>query len=464
MPDTERVESMQESAECRAFRKCFSILADGILDPGRLAVELYTRGWIGADLRTEAQKPEISERVKIEKVLSAVERQLVVTPVTKFSEFLDILQQEPSLKHLAARLEKSYHAELNDYQHSVHSGVWQLDVLNTYASYLKSVYTRVKLLVYDKWPPVKPKKYINLTIIEKNEIPRQEAYQFIKGMVYGVIDQIKESKRSMNMCQFVQLLNGSHPKRILVEGAPGVGKSTFAWKLCHKWGRGKLLQQYKLVVLLRLRDKSMREAKYLSDLFQYHNHHVQQAAVGEIQRTGGKGVLLLLEGYDELPEAMRTENSIFLDIISGRELSDATVIVTSRPWASEFLHRECKRHIIDLIEIVGFTKANIHSFLESACSDDLRMLVGLKKYISLYPPINSMMYIPLNCAIVVEVYQNSKKDENLFPKTMTELYILLSFVVYSCSTFSATQSMAKKGGRYSVLMTCPQMCMNNCAD
>ena len=259
LPDAERVESMQESAECRAFRKCFSILADGILDPGRLALELYARGWIGADLRTEAQKPEISEWVKIEKVLSAVERRLVVTPVTKFSEFLDILQQEPSLKHLATRLEESYHAELKDYQYPVHSGVWQLDALNAYASYLKSVYTRAKLLVYDKWPPVKPKKYINLTIIEKNKIPRQEAYQFIKGMVYGVIDKIKESKRSMNMCQFVQLLNGSHPKCILVEGAPGVGKSTFAWKLCHKWGRGKLLQQYMSTAFFRsdaLRDST----------------------------------------------------------------------------------------------------------------------------------------------------------------------------------------------------------------
>ena len=32
------------------------------------------------------------------------------------------------------------------------------------------------------------------------------------------------------------------------------------------------------------------------------------------------------------------------------------------------------------------------------------------------------MYIPLNSAIVVEVYRNSRKDETLVPKTMTELY------------------------------------------
>ena len=32
------------------------------------------------------------------------------------------------------------------------------------------------------------------------------------------------------------------------------------------------------------------------------------------------------------------------------------------------------------------------------------------------------MYIPLNSAIVVEVYRNSRKDETVVPKTMTELY------------------------------------------
>ena len=32
------------------------------------------------------------------------------------------------------------------------------------------------------------------------------------------------------------------------------------------------------------------------------------------------------------------------------------------------------------------------------------------------------MYIPLNSAIVVEVYRNSRKDDALVPKTMTEVY------------------------------------------
>ena len=291
-----------------------------------------------------------------------------------------------------------------------------------YASYLKSVYTRDKLPVYDKWPQVKSKKYINLALIEKEDITKPEADQFTRATIHGNIDDIKKSKRATDINQIAQLSDGSQTKCILVEGAPGVGKSMFAWKLCRKWGKGKLLQQYQLVVLLRLRERTVQAAKEISDLFQYHDHQIKQAAVEEIIKTGGKGLLILFEGYDELKEELCSESSVFLNVITGRGLPEATVLITSRPWASEFLHRECKRYISQHIEILGFTKANIQSYIESTISDNPSLLADLKKYISCYPHINSMMYIPLNSAIVVEVYRNSRKDETLVPKTMTELY------------------------------------------
>ena len=302
------------------------------------------------------------------------------------------------------------------------SSQFSASAVDTYASYLKSVYTREKLPIYDKWPQVKSKKYINLALIEKEELAMQEAGQFIRATIHGNIDDIKKSKQAIQIDQIAQLPDGSQPNCILVEGAPGVGKSTLAWKLCHKWGKGKLLQQYQLVVLLRLREKSVRAAKNMSDLFRYHRRQIQQAAVEEVQDTGGEGVLLLFEGYDELPEDLRTENSIFLDVITGEELPEATVLITSRPWASEFLHRECKSLISQHIEILGFTKADIQSYLQSTTANDPSLLEGLNNYISCYPHIGGLMYIPLNSAIVVEVYRKSRKDDTLVPKTMTELY------------------------------------------
>ena len=272
---------------------------------------------------------------------------------------------------------------------------------------------------------MRSKKYINIALIEREDITRPEADQFTRATIHGNIDDIMKLKRAMDIDQIAQMPDKSWPKCILVEGAPGVGKSTFASKLCRKWAKKRLLQQYQLVLLLKFQDKSVRAAMNISDLFRYHDPQIQQAAVTEIQDTCGKGVLLLFEGYDELPEELRIESSVFLNVITGRELPEATILITSRPWASEFLHRKYKRHISQHIEILGFTKDNIQSYLESTIPNDPSLLADLKKYISCYPHINSMMYIPLNSAIVVEVYRNSRKNKTLVPKTMTELYASL---------------------------------------
>ena len=64
-----------------------------------------------------------------------------------------------------------------------------------YASYLKSVYTQeTKLPIYDKWPHVKFKKYINLALIEKEDITKREALQFMRATIHGNIDDIRKSK------------------------------------------------------------------------------------------------------------------------------------------------------------------------------------------------------------------------------------------------------------------------------
>ena len=295
-------------------------------------------------------------------------------------------------------------------------------VIGRYASYLKKVYLRQKFPTYGKWPPNPAKKFTSLALIKKERMSKEEMDRFTKQTIHGEIDDIKKEKESLSKHEICQSNRDIPPKCVLVEGAPGVGKSTFAWKLCRKWSKGKLLQQYRLVVLLRLRDKGVREAKSVSDLFHYYNHQVQQIVVEEIQASGGKGVLLLFEGYDELPAKLRTENSTFLDIITSKKLQEATVLVTSRPSASGLFYEECRDYITQHVEILGFTKENIQSYLQSTVGHNPSLLLGLQQYLTYYPHIRSMLYIPLNCAIVVEVYRVYKNSKSLIPKTWTDLY------------------------------------------
>ena len=210
----------------------------------------------------------------------------------------------------------------------------------------------------------------------------------------------------------------SYPKLVLVEGAPGVGKTTFSWELCRRWAEGELMQHYSLVIVLRCRDKRVREAKTIDDLLYHPDSDVQQAAMKEIKQSLGEHVLFLLEGYDELPGQLREQHdSVFSDFISGRSLPRATVLVTSRPSATGNLRlMQCQR-MTQHIEILGFTKKQLQFYLKS-CMSETEVLAKLQHYLKLRPQIQAAMYIPLNAAIVVRVYQES--DE--LPETMTELY------------------------------------------
>ena len=103
-----KVKSKLDSPECQAFQKHFAVLSDGISDPGWLAVPLYSRDMISKNMRQEAELEIIAAPTRIRKLLSAVEDQILTSPKPKFADLLYILHSEPSLEHLATKLEETY--------------------------------------------------------------------------------------------------------------------------------------------------------------------------------------------------------------------------------------------------------------------------------------------------------------------------------------------------------------------
>ncbi len=291
-----------------------------------------------------------------------------------------------------------------------------------FSDYLRAVYDRQSVVCEGKDDPAPTTEYTKLAVVKKEKVCRAEADKLTRETLHGGIDEIMNRKEEVKMKDILKPGQDQKAvKLLLVEGAPGVGKSTFALQICRRWDEIEAIRKFSAVILLRLREKAVQEAKCLDDLIHHDNGSIQQAVVEEITSSGGENILLVLDGFDEVPADVR--KAFFLaKLIQGRELPKATVIVTSRPSARADLPSKPDKHI----EIVGFTSEQIDNYSSSVFGSEPDVLENFRKYTNTNPSRKSMMYIPLNSAIVAEVYQENIKAGRPIPQTMTQLYTELT--------------------------------------
>ena len=227
---------------------------------------------------------------------------------------------------------------------------------------------------------------------------------------------------SVNMNVIGSLNNGRTAAHfVLIEGGPGMGKSTLCWQLCRLWREDKLIHKWDLMVIVELRDESTRKEKYLEDLLFYPDDETRLAIAKDIKKREGKGLFIILDGYDELSKQQLNELSVIQKILTNRLIRKATVVVTSRPVAITALPAEFKLGLKQIenqhIEISGFNKTDIQKYITMACCGNQHMLQDFRSYVSNNHFVLSVMYNPLHCTIVTE---NGRKL--LIPNTLTGIY------------------------------------------
>ena len=277
----------------------------------------------------------------------------------------------------------------------------------------------------NKWPLNLLNIYLRLAVVLSDRVSREEADAFTRATLHRGIDEILCYKEPIELADLLSPLPGQSVVRsVLVEGPPGVGKSTLAWELCRRWDQLPALDKFALVVLVRFREKHVQEATKLADLFRVEEISSEEVAQA-ILACHGAGVFFILDGFDEFPAALR-KRSFLTDLIKGSCLPSSTVLVTSRPSASADLLRFClvDRHI----EVLGFTQKEVTAYASKAFPSEgkSQLQSDFKKYLSLNPVIRSLMYIPLNCAIVTEIFRRTRKPVS---QTVTKLYREMFLVI-----------------------------------
>ena len=301
-------------------------------------------------------------------------------------------------------------------------------MLTKYKKYLQAYYNARVLAPADKYLPTLHTPYINLAMISRGRHDRIERDEFTLKTLHGGVDQILESKSPINIEDL--LSSGSSGKLVrflLVEGPPGIGKSTFAWELCRRWDEIESLRVYHTVVLLKLREKWVLNATSLSDLFRYPSlPEFSRDVAGEVHESHGQRLLLLLDGFDEVSHSFH-EDSVIKSILCKQLLPECTIILTTRPSAKATLESVCQPPVDKHVEIIGFTEEERVRYITEVFSKEPELEANFLKYMFLVPHIKSMMYIPLNCAIIAQVYSESQSSHHLaIPRTRTQLYKALA--------------------------------------
>ena len=283
-----------------------------------------------------------------------------------------------------------------------------------YRDELKDYYAQRLSVVPDEpdvWPPPVANYDTQLALIEHEDVNKQTAQLLLFGSVDGVVARKKEIK-------YHELFDMPSTSKLtlLIDGAPGVGKTTLCRRIAKDWALGKMLQNYVLVLLVPLRE--IVDASKVDDLFlhDFDDEKVFREVISYVKEKKGQDVLLILDGFDELSLEKR-KKSIFIDIIWGKRLKDCGIVVSSRPYASQSLQN--RKYISRHVEIIGFSKSEIQKCISSAFPNEEHRASTLMKELQGREDLLSLCYVPINCSIVIAVY----KGENYrLPSTVTEMY------------------------------------------
>ena len=311
------------------------------------------------------------------------------------------------------------------------------------SSHLKTGYTVTRFTPdKDEWSPEQPKEYTTLALIHhKNRPTQNQIIRLAKEKGVGNVDKIiaaagnqllamdveaslrKCLQASEATCDISDVLapleetdNTRSSQIVLIEGAPGLGKTVLLKQIAFEWAQGKMLVNSLLVFLVTLRDPAVWKMSSVFDLLQYCCRHLSEtskACVDYNFKAGGKNVTILLDGYDELQNELR-EDGFIADIVNHRVLPLSAVVVTSRPHASAHLRSYATSHA----EILGFSKEDQHRYFGRSLESEPDKLHELIKYLNDHPTIKSLCFVPFNMTVLLWLFKQGVP----LSSSSTELY------------------------------------------
>ena len=291
--------------------------------------------------------------------------------------------------------------------------------LQSYTKHLKSLYRahRPASIVQALPPPTD--KYFNLALIRKQRAEPPPDDEVVRSIVQkGNVDLVLKGKVGIKLGDIFEADEAAR-KVILIERAPGSGKTTLSWHICQKWASGELFQQFSLAVLVQLRDPAIQAARTIADLLPCADDRLAQEVMSEIQCQGGEGILFVMDGWDELNVEQESVVQQLVQPILANPLPNSAVIVTCRSESSGQLQEVASSRI----ETMGFTLSDVKAYFSECLKGDAQAVEKLSEAVQQNPQIEASCYLPLVAAIIVAIFLMTPTSK--LPTTLHDLFTTL---------------------------------------
>ena len=239
------------------------------------------------------------------------------------------------------------------------------------------------------------------------------------------------------------------PRTILIEGDPGMGKTTYCQKLAYDWATKKdewdpSFPEIEVLLLLKCNEIQSNIWEAIDDqiLPEEMEDQAKECFFKFIRENQSK-VLLVLDGLDEVdPSNLKVLSSL----IQGKELSGCYIVVTSRHEAGSTV----RRYFDTLWEIEGFTKKDAESFIHKYFKNINKEHLAWKLIESIRDvpfrfksqqdrDLSELTKNPLNTALLCVICEDF---EGVFPTSRTELYT--EIVLCVLRRYEQKQGLASK--------------------
>ena len=230
----------------------------------------------------------------------------------------------------------------------------------------------------------------------------------------------------VNVIEIFKTLEKDEDVMTLVEGSPGMGKTTFCLKLAYDWARGNIrtecsFPEFEVLLLLKCRDidgdimETIRQQLLPRD--------IEEKVVEKLLHFmkdihNQEKILIILDGLDELPEKSQHHVN---ELLHRQILPFCYVLATSRQEGGIEVR---KRFVFDIhLEIKGFTEGDAFQYIRKHfentgrghSSKGERLIEEIKENTLLHALQNN----PLNLLLLCVIFEDY---EGKLPSSRTELY------------------------------------------